>query len=88
MNTAISMSDLEKLKNFGPYMVKIMQLIDIHSKEDLLDADLVSIQEKLIQKGIKPHLSIFYSIEMGLQNRNWLDISPTEKRAIQEILKR
>jgi len=69
-------------------MVKIMQLIDIHSQDDLLAADYKRIQEKLIQKGIKPHLSIFYSIEMGLQNRNWLDISPTEKRAIQKILKR
>lgn len=29
------MNDLDNIKNFGPYMVKIMKLIGIHSREDL-----------------------------------------------------
>jgi len=33
------MNDLKEIKNFGPYMVKIMNLIGIHSREDLMASD-------------------------------------------------
>ncbi|MEY3984237.1 MAG: hypothetical protein RL160_1796 [Bacteroidota bacterium] len=80
------MNDLSELKNFGPYMVRILNQIGIYSKDDLLQADLRGIYQALQQQGIKAHLLIFYSIEMGLQNRKWSDIGADEKRRIQEVL--
>jgi hypothetical protein len=79
-------SDLSEIKNFGPYMVKIMHEIGIFTKEDLMNADYRQIKAALINKGIQPHLNIFYSIEMGLQNRVWNDITLQEKKEIQEIV--
>ncbi len=80
------MNELSELKNFGPYMVRILNQIGIYSKNDLLQADLREIYHALQEQGIKPHLLIFYSIEMGLQNRKWSDIGEAEKRRIQEVL--
>ena len=81
------MNDLDKIKNFGPYMVKIMKLIGIHSREDLLASDYKTIKENLINAGVIPHLNIFYSIEMGLQGKSWHEINANEKKEIQRILK-
>ncbi|MFM7359276.1 MAG: TfoX/Sxy family DNA transformation protein [Sediminibacterium sp.] len=81
------MSDLSEIKNFGPYMVKIMHEIGIFTKEDLMNTDYRQIKAALINKGIHPHLNVFYSIEMGLQDRVWSDITLQEKKEIQEILK-
>ena len=80
------MNSLEKIKNFGPYMVKIMNLIGIHSREDLMTSDYKSIKKNLIHAGIKPHLNIFYSIEMGLQGKSWNEITANEKNEVQKIL--
>jgi hypothetical protein len=80
-------SDLSEIKNFGPYMVKIMHEIGIFTREDLMHTDYRKIKADLIKKGIQPHLNIFYSIEMGLQDRGWSDISLQEKKEIQEVLK-
>jgi hypothetical protein len=80
------MNDLEEIKNFGPYMVKIMNLIGIHSREDLMSSDYKTIKKNLINAGIKPHLNIFYSIEMGLQGKSWQEITPVQKQEIQIIL--
>lgn len=68
-------------------MVKIMYEIGIFSREDLMHTDYRKIKADLIKKGIQPHLNIFYSIEMGLQDRGWSDISLQEKKEIQEVLK-
>jgi hypothetical protein len=76
------MNDLSNIKNFGPYMVKIMNEIGIFSREDLLNSDYLKIKNDLISKGIKPHINIFYSIEMGLQEREWFSITPSERREI------
>jgi hypothetical protein len=51
-----------------------------------LNSDYKTIKEKLIQAGITPHILMFYSIEMGLQDRKWNDISPTEKQELKRIL--
>jgi hypothetical protein len=51
-----------------------------------MNADYRQIKAALINKGIQPHLNIFYSIEMGLQNRVWNDITLQEKKEIQEIV--
>jgi DNA transformation protein len=80
------MNDLNEIKNFGPYMVKIMNLIEIYSRKDLLASDYKTIKKNLINAGIKPHLNIFYSIEMGLQGKSWNDITSKEKNEIQKIL--
>jgi hypothetical protein len=80
------MNDLGEIKNFGPYMVKIMNLIGIHSKEDLMALDYKTIKKNLINARIKPHLNIFYSIEMGLQGKSWHEIKANEKNEIQKIL--
>ena len=80
------MNDLNEIKNFGPYMVKIMYLIEIYSRKDLLASDYKTIKKNLINAGIKPHLNIFYSIEMGLQGKSWNDITSKEKNEIQKIL--
>ena len=81
------MNDLEQIKNFGPYMVKIMNLIGIHSREDLMASDYKTIKKNLIVAGVTPHLNIFYSIEMGLQGKSWHEITANEKKEIQRILK-
>jgi uncharacterized ubiquitin-like protein YukD len=52
------MNDLEEIKNFGPYMVKIMNLIGIHSREDLMASDYKTIKKNLINVGVKLHLNI------------------------------
>jgi DNA transformation protein len=80
------MNGLEEIKNFGPYMVKIMNLIGIHSREDLMASDYKTIKKNLIVAGVTPHLNIFYSIEMGLQGRSWNEITANEKNEIQKIL--
>ena len=81
------MNDLDDIKNFGPYMLKVMNLIGIHSKEDLMTSDYKTIKKNLIKAGVKPHLNIFYSIEMGLQGKSWNEITANEKKEIQRILK-
>jgi hypothetical protein len=80
------MNSLDEIKNFGPYMVKIMNLIGIHSREDLMATDYKTIKKNLIVAGVTPHLNIFYSIEMGLQGKSWKEITPVQKQEIQNIL--
>ena len=80
------MDDLDKIKNFGPYMVKIMNLIGIHSRENLMASDYKTIKKNLINVGVKLHLNIFYSIEMGLQGKSWNEITSNEKNEIKRIL--
>jgi hypothetical protein len=80
------MYDLDNIKNFGPYMVKIMNLIGIHSRKDLMASDYKTIKKNLINAGVKPHLNIFYSIEMGLQGKSWTEITSNEKNEIEKIL--
>jgi hypothetical protein len=80
------MNDLDEIKNFGPYMVKIMNLIGIHSREDLMASDYKTIKKNLINVGVKLHLNIFYSIEMGLQGKSWNEITTDEKNEIKNIL--
>ncbi len=67
-------------------MVKIMNLIGIHSREDLMATDYKTIKKNLIVAGVTPHLNIFYSIEMGLQGKSWKEITPVQKQEIQNIL--
>ncbi|MFM8838309.1 MAG: TfoX/Sxy family DNA transformation protein [Bacteroidota bacterium] len=81
------MNDLDTIKNFGPYMVKIMNLIGIHSRDNLMASDYKTIKKNLINAGVTPHLNIFYSIEMGLQGKSWNEITANEKNEIQKILK-
>ena len=49
-------------------------------------SDYKTIKKNLINAGVKPHLNIFYSIEMGLQGKNWNEITSNEKNEIQKIL--
>jgi hypothetical protein len=80
------MSDLNEIKNFGPYVVKIMNLIGIHSRKELIESDYKTIKKKLVLAGVTPHLNIFYSIEMGLQGKRWNEITSNEKNEIKNIL--
>ena len=81
------MNDLNEIKNFGPYMVKIMNLIGIYSRKDLMESDYRTIKKELEKAGVSPHLNKFYSIEMGLQDKSWNEITANEKNEIQKILK-
>ena len=54
------MNGLEEIKNFGPYMVKIMNLIGIHSRDDLLASDYKTIKKNLINTEVK-HTLIYFS---------------------------
>jgi len=67
-------------------MVTILHKIGIYTKEDLLNTDYKHIRDALVNKGIRPHLNIFYSIEMGLQGRVWSDITAQEKKELKEML--
>lgn len=69
------MYEQDGIKNFGPYMVKIMNLIGIYSREDLMASDYKTIKKNLIVAGVTPRLNIFYSIEMGLQGKSWNEIT-------------
>ncbi|MDP3394714.1 TfoX/Sxy family DNA transformation protein [Sediminibacterium sp.] len=80
------MNDLKEIKNFGPYMVKVMNLIRIYSREELMASDYKKIKKDLIKAGVNPHPNIFYSIEMGLQNKRWNEITSVEKKEIKKIL--
>jgi hypothetical protein len=80
------MNDLDEIINFGPYTVKIMNLIGIYSREDLMTSDYKTIKKNLINAGVNPHLNIFYSIEMGLQGKRWNEITSNEKNEIKRIL--
>lgn len=80
------MNDLNEIKNFGPYMVRIMNSIGIYSRKDLLKSDYKTIKKKLVTAGVAPHLNIFYSIETGLQDRRWDEITYEEKHEINKIL--
>ena len=79
-------NNLSQIKNFGPRMVQIFDQIGVHSKKELIELSYREIRDRLISAGIKPHLLIFYSIEMGLQDRSWMDITPREKAEIKELL--
>lgn len=48
--------------------------------------DYKKIKANLVEAGVTPHLNLFYSIEMGLQDRRWNEITAQEKRAIKEML--
>lgn len=80
------MGDLGEIRNFGPYMVRILKAIGISTREQLLQTDYRTIRNALVAKGIKPHPNIFYSIEMGLQDRVWSSITPEERREVRRIL--
>jgi hypothetical protein len=80
------MNDLKEIKNFGPYMVKVMNMIGIYSREDLMDSDYKKIKNELVKAGVKPHLNIFYAIEMGLRDKPWNEITSEEKNEIKKIL--
>jgi hypothetical protein len=41
-------SQLNEIKNFGPYMVTILHKIGIHTKEDLLNTDYKQIRDALV----------------------------------------
>ena len=86
--TKPTMYVVASIKNFGPYMVNIMNQIGIFSKAELLNSDYAQIKKALIEKGINPHMNIFYSIEMGLQNRAWNSISATEKKELMGLLQK
>lgn len=79
-------NDLKEIKNFGPYMVKVMNLIGIYSREDLMASDYKKIKKELVKAGVNPHLNIFYSIEMGLRDKPWNEITSEEKNEIKKIL--
>ena len=82
------MNDLKDIKNFGPYMIHIMGQIGVNTIQDLMHADYLSIRDRLIEAGIQPNLNIFYSIEMGLQDRKWSDITENEKMEIRSIFEK
>jgi hypothetical protein len=78
--------ELKDIKNFGPKLVNWMNRIGIHTEEDLLNSDYPTIFRKLSEVGVYPHILIFYSIDMGLQDRKWSDITKNEKAELRSIL--
>lgn len=81
------MRDLKDIKNFGPKMVGWLNSIGIHTEEDLLNSDYRTIYQNFKAAGIYPHILIFYSIEMGLQDRKWSDITEVEKAELRSVLR-
>jgi hypothetical protein len=80
------MRELIEIKNFGPKMVEWLHRIGIMNEKDLLRSDYRTIRDKLQAAGIHPHILIFYSIDMGLQDRKWSDITSEEKLELRRIL--
>ena len=77
---------LIEIQNFGPKMVEWLNKIDIYTEQDLLNSDYLTIKRKMLEAGIKPHILMFHSIDMGLQNRKWNDITPAEKQELKQML--
>jgi hypothetical protein len=67
-------------------MIGWLNRIGIHTEEDLLKSDYRTIYQKFQSVGIYPHILIFYSIDMGLQDRKWSDITEREKAELRSIL--
>jgi len=67
-------------------MIKIMKLYGIYSREELMALNYQKIKEELVMAGVRPHLIVFYSIEVGLQSRRCTDISLDNKLEIRKIL--
>lgn len=67
-------------------MVSWLNRIGIQNEQDLLNTDYRTIYEKFLAAGIYPHILMFYSIDMGLQNRKWSDITEHEKAELRTIL--
>lgn len=80
------MRSLSEIRNFGPKMVAWLSKIEIYTEEDLLQTDYLTLKNKFIAAGIQPHILMFYSIDMGLQDRIWSDITPAEKRELKQLL--
>lgn len=80
------MRELKDIKNFGPKMVSWLNRIGIQNEQDLLNTDYRTIYEKFQAAGIYPHILMFYSIDMGLQDRKWSDITELEKAELRAIL--
>ena len=87
------MHSLIEIKNFGHKMdewvnkrMHCFRWSDIQNEADLMNSDYRTIKQKMIGASITPHILMFYSIEMGLQDRKWNDISPTEKQESKRIL--
>lgn len=78
--------EIAEIKNIGPYSVKLLNSINIFSVEDLQNTSYLKIWNDLTEIGVKPHLLLFYSIEMGIQGRKWIDITASEKQEIKELL--
>jgi hypothetical protein len=78
--------EIAEIKNIGPYSVKLLNSINIFSVEDLLNTSYLKIWNDLMESGVKPHLLMFDSIEMGIQGRKWNDITANEKQEIKELL--
>ncbi len=78
--------EIAEIKNIGPYSVKLLNSINIFSVEDLQNTSYLKIWNDLTEIGVKPHLLLFYSIEMGIQGRKWSDITASEKQEIKELL--
>lgn len=78
--------EISAIKNIGPYSVKLLNSINIFSIEDLQNTSYLKIWNDLTEIGVKPHLLLFYSIEMGIQGRKWSDITASEKQEIKELL--
>ncbi|MEY3238458.1 MAG: hypothetical protein RI883_2559 [Bacteroidota bacterium] len=80
------MRKISEIKNFGPKMVTWLNKIEIYTEEDLLQSDYLILKNKFIAGGIQPHILMFYSIDMGLQDRIWSDITPVEKLELKLLL--
>ena len=75
-----------ELKNIGPYVVMVLNRIGIFTIGDLLNSDYLDMLNRMKGQGVQPHILMFYSIEMGLQDRKWNDISPAEKKVLRSVL--
>jgi len=74
------MEKLRDLKGLGPTSEKQLNEVGIYTEADLRDLGAVRAFIKLREKSSNtPSLNFLYAMVGALENKNWIDISRTEK---------
>lgn len=73
---------IESLKNLGPKSSQSLREIGICTIGDLRRIGSIEAFVLLKMHGKNFNTVMLWAMEMGLQGRHWLDITPAEKRSL------
>lgn len=67
------------IRNIGPKSVAGFARAGLHTADEVRAIGAEEAYRRLIRAGTRPHFIGFYALVMGLQGRNWNDVTPEEK---------